>query len=146
MHKQLQARKHLTLQRLWQEYREQQPDGYSYSQYCERYRQWKSRQNLVMLQEHKAGENLFVDYAGQTVAIDDAASGEWREAVIFVAVLGASSFFYAEASWGQDVESWVSSHVRSFEYFGGVVAVLVPDYVPRHIIGLMFRPALCGRS
>lgn len=127
VHKELQARKNLTLQRVWQEYREQHADGYGYSQYCERYRQWKSRQNLVMLQEHKAGENLFVDYAGQTVPIDDALSGELRAAVIFVAVLGASSYFFAEASWGQDVESWVNSHVRAFEYFGGVVAVLVPD-------------------
>lgn len=127
MHKQLKARKHLTLQRLWQEYREQHPEGYGYSQYCERYRQWKSHQNLVMLQEHKAGEKLFVDYAGQSVPINDASSGELREAVIFVAALGASSYFYAEASWGQDVESWVNSHVRAFEYFGGVAAVLVPD-------------------
>jgi len=146
VHKELKARKNLTLQRVWQEYREQHPDGYSYSQYCERYRQWKSRQNLVMLQEHKAGENLFVDYAGQTVPIDDAASGELREAVIFVAVLGASSYFYAEASWGQDVESWVTSHVRAFEYFGGVVAVLVPDFVPGNKIRLMFPPPLCGRT
>ena len=89
VHKELKARKHLTLQRVWQEYREQHPDGYSYSQYCERYRQWKSRQNLVMLQEHKAGEHLFVDYAGRTVPIDDELSGELCEAVIFVAVLGA---------------------------------------------------------
>ena len=126
-HKELQSRKHLTVQRVWQEYCEANPDGYSYSQYCERYRQWKSNQDLVMLQDHKAGEKLFVDYAGATVLLHDAESGETRKAQIFVAVLGASSYFYAEASWGQDIESWISSHVASFEYFGGCVAVLVPD-------------------
>ena len=127
VHKELKGRKHLTLQRVWQEYREQHADGYSYSQYCERYRQWKSRQDLVMLQEHKAGEKLFVDYAGQSVPVDDAESGETRKAQVFVAVLGASSYFYAEASWGQDIESWIGSHVRALEHFGGAVAVLVPD-------------------
>ena len=127
VHKELSRRKHLTLQLVWHEYREQHPDGYSYSQYCELYRQWKSRKDLVMLQEHKAGDKAFVDYAGQTVPVDDAATGETREAQIFVAVLGASSYFYAEASWGQDVESWIASHVRALEDFGGVVSTLVPD-------------------
>ena len=74
VHKELRGRKNLTLQRLWEEYREQHADGYSYSQYCELYRQWKSRQDLIMLQEHKAGEKAFVDYAGQTVPIEDAES------------------------------------------------------------------------
>ena len=76
----------------------------------------------------------FVDYAGQTVPIDDVLNGEWHEAVIFAAGLGASSYFFGEASWGQDVEAWVNSHVRAFEYFGGVVAVLVPHFVPGHRI------------
>ena len=69
----------------------------------------------------------FVDYAGQTVPVEDAETGEVREAYVFVAVLGASSYFYCEASWGQDLEAWITAHVRTFEYLGGVVAVLVPD-------------------
>jgi len=127
LHKELIQRKHLTLMLLWQEYREQHGDGYGYSQFCELYRQWKSRQDPVMRQEHKAGERLFVDYAGQTVAIEEAATGQTREAVIFVATLGASSYFYAEASWGQDVACWIGSHVHAFEDFGGVPEILVPD-------------------
>ena len=125
--KELSRRKHLTVQLVWHEYREQNPDGYSYSQYCELYRQWKSRQDLVMLQEHKAGDKLFLDYAGQTVPVEDAETGQTREAQVFVAVLGASSYFYAEASWGQDVESWIASHVRALSHFGGSVRTLVPD-------------------
>ena len=127
LHKELLRRKHLTLMLLWQEYREQHADGYSYSQFCELYREWKSRQDPVMRQEHKAGEKLFVDYAGATVTIEDAVTGQSREAVIFVATLGASSYFYAEASWGQDVESWINSHIHAFEHFGGVPKILVPD-------------------
>lgn len=73
---------------VWQECREQHPDGYTCSQFCELYRRWKSRQDLLMLQEHKAGRELFLDYAGRTVPVDDVASGEMREAQIFVAVFG----------------------------------------------------------
>ncbi len=82
-----------------------------------------------MLQEHKAGEKLFVDYAGQTVPVEDAETGEEREAYVFVAVLGASSYCYCEASWGQDLEAWITAHVRAFEDLGGVAARL-----PRLII------------
>ena len=82
VHKELSERKHLKLRLVWHEYREEHPDGYSYSQYCELYRQWKTRKDLVMLQPHKAGEKLFVDYAGQTVPVDDPETDErwcsWR--------------------------------------------------------------------
>ncbi len=125
--RELRERKHLTLQLLWHEYREVHPDGYSYSQFCELYRQWKTRQDLVMLQEHKAGEKLFVDYAGQTVAVDDWETGSEREAYVFVGALGASSYFYTEASWGQDLEAWIGAHVRTFDDLEGVPEVLVPD-------------------
>lgn len=101
VHKQLSQRKHLTLQLVWQEYRQQHPDGYGYSQFCELYRDWKARRDLVMLQEHKAGDRIFVDYAGATVPIYLVESAEPRPAHVFVAVLGASSYFYTEASWGQ---------------------------------------------
>lgn len=80
-----------------------------------------------MLQEHKAGERLFVDYAGQTAPADNAESGETRKAQVCTAMLGTSSYFYTEASWGQGIESWTGSHVKALERFGGSVAVLVPD-------------------
>ena len=144
MHKQLSARKSLTLQQLWREYREAHPEGYGYSQYCELYREWKARRSPVMLQEHKAGEKLFVDYAGQTVPVRDGETGAESAAQVFVTVLGASSYCYAEASWGQDAESWSASHVRALEFFGGSPEVLMPDYVPGNIIGLMCPSPLCA--
>ncbi len=125
--KELKSRKRLTLQLLWHEYREAHPDGYSYSRYCELYRAWKRREDLVMLQEHKPGEKLFVDYAGDTVEVWETGSEEARQAQVFVAVLGASSYFYTEATWGQGLEAWVGAHVRAFDALGGVSEVVVPD-------------------
>src|SRR6185369_4438352 len=92
---------HLTLQLLWQEYREKQPNGYGYSRYCGLYRNWLKRQDVVLRHEHRAGEKLFVDYAGDTIPVHDPATGEVRAAAVFVAVLGASSYTYAEATWTQ---------------------------------------------
>ena len=121
-------RKGMTKQLLWEEYTEQYPNRcYSYSQFCERYAQWKGLQKRSMRQTHKAGEKCFVDYAGQTVPLVCAETGEIREAQIFVAVLGASSYTYAEASSSQSLPDWLASHVRAFEYFGGTPAILVPD-------------------
>ncbi|MCK5651695.1 MAG: IS21 family transposase, partial [Gemmatimonadetes bacterium] len=81
----------------------------------------------VLRQEHKAGEKTFVDYAGQTVPVVDPETGEVREAQIFVGVLGASNFTFAEATWTQSLPDWIASHVRMFNYFGGVSALLIPD-------------------
>lgn len=120
-------RKGVTLMLLWQEYKERQPDGYQYSQFCHLYRQWVGQIDPVMRQVHPAGETLFVDYAGQTVDIRDSAGQNIRPAQIFVAVLGASNYTYAEATWSQALPDWISSHVHAFEYFGGVTAVVVPD-------------------
>jgi len=120
-------KKGVTLQLLWEEYRLEHSDGYCYSRFCDLYKKWKGGHELSMHQEHKAGEKLFVDYAGQTVAICDSETGEVRPASIFVAVLGASSYTYAEAQWGMDLSNWIGGHVRSFEYFGGAPGVLVPD-------------------
>ncbi len=80
-----------------------------------------------MRQQHQAGEKLFVDYAGQTVGIVERTTGEIKQAQIFVAVLGASNYTYAEATWSQQLSDWVGSHVRAFSFFGGVSAVIVPD-------------------
>ncbi len=120
-------RKGVTLVLLWQEYKAAHPEGLQYSQYCDRYRTWKGRIDLVMRQHHRAGEKLFVDYAGQTVPVIDRSTGEVRQAQIFVATLGASNYTYAEASWTQALPEWINSHIHAFEYFGSVPALLIPD-------------------
>ena len=146
LHRELKRHKHLTLQLLWEEYRDQETGGYGYSRFCDLYRQWRKKQNLVMRQEHRAGEKAFVDYAGATVEVDDVETGRTRPAQIFVSVLGASSCTYADASWSQGLGSWIDSHVRSFEFYGGCPEVLVPDFVPGNKIRVMFPPPLCGRT
>ena len=120
-------RKGVTLSLLWVEYRQDHPEGYGYSQFCHRYRQWAQLLDPVMHQEHKAGEKLFVDYAGQTVKVVDPHTGEIREAQVFVATLGASNYTYAEAHWQQDLPNWIGAHVRAFEFLGGAPELLVPD-------------------
>ncbi len=117
----------VTLMLLWEEYRAEHPDGFGYSWFCKRYEDWSGALDVVMRQTHRAGEKLFVDYAGQTVAVVDPASGELRTAQIFVAVLGASNYTYAEATWSQGLADWIGSQVRAFAYFEGVPAMLVPD-------------------
>jgi transposase len=126
VHKEL-RRKGVTRFLLWQEYKSTNLDGLQYTQFCDRYLQWRGRQDPVMRQVHKAGEKLFVDYAGHTVPVTDRRTGEVRFAEIFVAVLGASSYLYCEATWSQGLPDWIASHIRAFEFFGGVPEVLVPD-------------------
>lgn len=121
------SRKGVTLQILWEEYLRKEPAGYSYSQYCQLYRVWDKSKNLSMRQAYKGGEKGFVDYAGHTIEIVDRNSGEVTLAHIFVMVLGASNYTYAEATLGQDLVHWIGSHVRAFQYFGGVPAIMVPD-------------------
>lgn len=118
----------VTLQLLWEEYKANHPDdGYQYSRFCSLYREWARRVDVTMRQQHRAGERLFVDYAGDTVPIIDADTGEIRRAQIFVAVLGASSYTYAEATWTQSVPDWIASHMRAFAFIGGVPTLVVPD-------------------
>jgi transposase len=117
----------VTLYLLWQEYKLAHPHGFAYSWFCEHYRQWRGTLDLSLRQEHRAGDKLFVDYAGQTVGIVDRKTGEIRPAQIFVAVLGASNYTYAEATWSQQLPDWIGSHVRAFQFLGGVSAVIVPD-------------------
>ncbi len=117
----------VTLQLLWEEYKAEHPeDGYQYSRFCGLYRIWRRRLDLSMRQRHKAGEKLFVDYCGQTVPITDPSTGEIHEAQIFVAVLGASNYTYAEATRSQRLPDWISSQVRAFEFFG-VTELVIPD-------------------
>jgi len=125
--RELRKNKHVTLALLWDEYKEQHPQGYQYSWFCEQYRAWLGKQDLVMRQDHRAGEKLFVDYAGQTVPIINQHTGEIREAQIFVAVLGASNYTFAEATWSQGLEDWIGSHQRAFTFLGGVPEIVVPD-------------------
>jgi len=120
-------KKNVTLFLLWQEYREQHPKGYQYSWFCDQYRSWLGTRDLSMRQTHRVGEKLFVDYAGHTLPIIDARTGEIRSAQIYVAVLGASNYTYAEATWTQALPDWIGSHRRTFEFFGGVPEVVVPD-------------------
>lgn len=127
MHDELARHKHLTLLLLWQEYKEGDPAGYQYSQFCERYRQWRKKLDLSMRQEHRAGDNFFVDYSGQTMPVVAAATGEVRDAEIFVGVMGGSNQTYADATWTQSLADWTGSHVRSFEFLGAVPHCIVPD-------------------
>jgi transposase len=117
----------MTLCLVWQEYREQHPDGYQYSRFCDLYRAWRGKLDLCMRQVHRPGEKLFVDYCGATVAVVDAGTGEVREAQVFVAVWGASSYTFAEATWSQGLADWIGSHVRAFEFGGGVPELVIPD-------------------
>jgi transposase len=126
IHRELRG-KGVTLFLLWQEYRERHPDGYAYSRFCDHYARWQGHLDVVMRQSHRAGEKLFVDYAGQTAQVGDRTTGEIREAQIFVAVLGASNYTYAEATWTQGLSDWIGSHVRTLAFLGGVPEVIVPD-------------------
>lgn len=120
--------KGITKQLLWQEYRQQHPDdGYSYAQFCHRYRVWLGRQPRSMRQIHTAGEKLFVDYCGPTMTVVNPDTGECRQAQIFVAVLGASNYTFACATWSQGQADWLNAHVQAFSFFGGVPQLVVPD-------------------
>lgn len=126
IHKEL-KRKGVTLMLLWHEYQLQNPDGYSYSRYCELYQEFSAKLNPSMRITHRAGEKLFVDYSGLTVPWVDKNTGEIHHAQIFVAVLGASNYTFVEASASQSLFSWVRSHVHAFDFFAGVPVCLVPD-------------------
>jgi transposase len=117
----------VTLELLHHEYLEKHPDGLRYTTFCDRYRDWLGRRGLVMRQVHLAGDKAFVDYSGKKPKIVDSATGEVTDVELFVAALGASNLTYAEATYTQRGPDWIASHVRAFEYFGGVPAALVPD-------------------
>ena len=122
------SRKGLTLQLLWQEYKEDYPNGYQYSQFCEHYQRWKkSKTEPVMRKEHKGGAEMEVDYAGLKIPVTDPATGETLQVSVFVATLPASNYIYAEAQLCQNQSNWNNGHVRAFEYFGGVVKIVIPD-------------------
>ena len=127
IHEQLRGNKHVTLQLLWEEYRGANPDGYGYSRFCYLYQRWRSKLDVVLRQEHKAGEKMFVDWAGATIAVYDRHTGVAWQAPLFVATLGASSYTWAEATRDQQMEAWLKAHVHAFEHFQGIPSLVVPD-------------------
>jgi transposase len=136
----------VTLQLLWEEHRGTHPDGYGYSRYCELYRAWETRLSPTMRQSHVAGERLFVDYAGTTLEVVDGTTGEVRVCQLFVAVLGASSYTYAEATFTQRLVDWIGSHVRAFAFFGGVTAQIVSDNLRSGITKACFYEPAVNRT
>src|SRR6266568_3926209 len=143
IHREL-KRKHVTLSILWDEYIEQHPEGYRYSRFCELYRTWEGKLSVTMRQAHAGGDKLFVDYAGDTApVVIDRLTGEIREAWIFVAVLGASNFTYAEATWTQGLADWIGAHTRALEAIGGVPRLIVPDNTKTAVIkSCLYDPAV----
>jgi transposase len=125
VHREL-GKKNVTLDLLWNEYKAQEPDGYGYSWFCKHYEQWAAALPVTLRQTHVPGEKLFIDYSGNRLGIVDPHTGEIREAELFVATLGASNT-YAEVTWTQQLQDWIGSHVRAFNFFGGCVEILVPD-------------------
>ena len=117
----------VTLQLLWEEYLQVHSDGYRYTQFCEIYHQWVRRLRPSMRQVHRAGEKTFIDFSGKRPSLVDRRTGELRPVELFVAVLGASSFTYAEATATQQLPDWVNAHIRMVEYFGGATTLWIPD-------------------
>ncbi len=133
VHREL-RRKSVTLALTWAEYRAGCPDGFGYTWFTEQYRAFAGRLDVVLRQDHRAGEKLFLDFAGQTIPITDPATGEIWQAQLFVAVLGASNYTYAEALPSQAELCWTAAHVRTFEFMGGAPAILVPDNLKAGVI------------
>src|SRR5262245_2088816 len=136
----------VTLQLLWGEYREEHPSGYAYSRFCDLYRAWEKRVSPTMRQTHIAGERMFVDYAGTKLEVIGSTTGEILTAELFVAVLGASSLTYAEATWTQSLADWVGSHRRALNYFGGVTAMIVSDNLKSGITKACFYEPNVNRT
>lgn len=126
LHQQL-RRKGVTLQLLWEEYRRDHPDGCAYTQFCEYYKRFRSQLEPSLRQEYRAGERMFVDWAGLTVPLIDPQSAQTRPASLFVAVLGASNYTFVEAFENTQLPAWIEAHVHAWEFFGGVARLTIPD-------------------
>lgn len=120
-------REKVTLQLLWDEYIESNPGGYQYTQFCKHYSDFEKKLNFSYRKMYKWGEIIFVDYAGQTVPISDPATGEISPAYIFVGILAASNYTYAEATAGKTTKDWIQCHCNAFDYFDGVPEIVTPD-------------------
>lgn len=131
---------------LWEEYRDAHPDGYGYSRFCDLFREFERRLSPTMRQDHPAGDKVFVDYSGKKLSIVDRTTGVVREAEIFVAVLGASNYTYAEVTWTQTLADWVEAHVRMFRFLGGVPRLVVPDNLKSGVQRASFYDPEINRS
>jgi transposase len=145
VHREL-RRPNVTLALLWEEYRAGAPDGFGYSWFCDLYRGWAGRLKPTMRQLHIAGEKLFVDFAGRTAEVIDGLTGQIIPVQIFVAVMGASSFTYAEAVWSQKLPDWIAAHARAFAYFGGAARQTVSDNLKAGIIKACFHEPMVNRT
>jgi transposase len=140
----IELRRHgVTLRLLHEEYLQAHPDGYGYTQYVAFYNEWAAKLRVVMRQVHKAGEKCFVDYSGKKPTITDPNTGERIEVELFVAVMGASNFTYAEVTATQQSADWIASHVRLVEYLTGVPRAFVPDQLKAGVVtASRFEPAI----
>jgi len=145
VHREL-RRPNVTLALLWEEYRGGGADGFGYSWFCELYRAWARRLKPTLRQVHVAGERMFVDFAGHTMEVFDGATGEARRAEIFVAVLGASSYTYAEATWSQALPDWIGAHVNALAFFAGVPRQIVCDNLRSGITRACFHEPMVNRT
>lgn len=139
-------RPNMTLALVWEEYRATSVNGFGYSWFCDLYREWAGRLKPTLRQVHTAGERLFVDFAGQTMEVIDGASGEVTRAEIFVAVLGASSFIYAEATASQGLADWIGAHVNALAALGGVPRQIVSDNLKSGITKACFYEPVVNRT
>ena len=147
MHREL-RRPNMTLALLWEEYRAGPgaQDGFGYSWFCDLYREWVGRLKPTLRQVHTAGERVFVDFAGHAMEVIDGATGEIRRAEVFVAVLGASSYTYAEAVWTQSLPDWIAAHAAMLAFIGGVPRQIVSDNLRAGITRACFYEPLVNRT
>ena len=136
-------KKSVTLMLLWEEYKQVHPGGIMYTQFCDRYRSFKQINKISMHKEHKAGEEMEVDWAGDTMTYVEPETGEMKPAYVFVAVLPASSYPFAYAYKDMKTACWIDAHVRSYEYFGGVAKITIPDNTKTAVVKCdLFDPIL----
>ena len=147
VHREL-RRPNMTLALLWEEYRAGPgaQDGFGYSWFCDLYREWVGRLKPTLRQVHTAGERVFVDFAGHSMEVIDGLTGEVRRAEVFVAVLGASSYIYAEATWTQSLPDWIAAHVNMLAFIGGVPRQIVCDNLRAGITRACFYEPLVNRT
>jgi len=127
LHRELHSHKGMTMGLLWQRYIERDPEGYQYSYFCTLFNEWAGKLDLVMKQEHLAGEKVFSDFAGSTLKVTSLDTGEVNFVKVFVCCLGASSYTFAKAYWSENAEAWCMGHAEAFSFFGGCPEIVVPD-------------------
>jgi transposase len=136
----------VTLQLLHLEYLEREPTGYRYTAFCEHYKRWLAKQKPTMRHVHVGGDKLFTDYSGKKPSVVDPTTGEIVDVELFVAALGASNYTYAEATRTQQIPDWIASHVRAFEFLGGVPRAVVPDQLKSGVVGACRYEPVVQRS